>query len=334
MSYRYAAALGAAFLFGFFASGAAPSETPAAPAGDNAAVIDALTRVALAQDDFADARKALITETIQTALARAPALDADKVARAEEDATVFFPSLLKGTKDLRDGQFLVVRDMLRWNLGNYARMRPITAETHQRARALFDGVVAAFPEVVEATYGALPPEQRKEIVDAAAEFLRPQRARVGSYFYPRVLYPVDNPPERRPDIVRDMTNASALQQAAKRLDADASNVKGEGEAAKNMRKMAVRREGAAVMSAAQIVLMAAFESLAAPDDKGFQPMPAQLRDAQQRLSQERMAESKARFEAAKPKRTPHAELMRELLKGTDLAAHDGLVTVPAEAVVP
>lgn len=143
--------------------------------------------------DISDAKKRGLSEAAERVLAQHEDLGADKHAKIREHTTLYLDRLIKNSSSQTDKQFRVKIMTFEWQLGNYCRLSPIDDGDRARGKALLENVPEGVRKVVYETFTDTPDDIKERLIDEVLKEFSEDTEVLGNYYYlTSYLYPSEN----------------------------------------------------------------------------------------------------------------------------------------------
>lgn len=301
-----------------------------AAVANNEAAIAEMDRTIRAVPQLSVERKDELAKVVSAELSVYPDLGQDKQRHAAEHLRIYLDEIVKGTERYSDGQFEVIKATLQWNLGNYARLPPISDNDRGKAQQRLNRVSESVTSFVNRTYTDTPPEVRKQLADRVLAGMGTLNDKVGNYFYPQLLYSSDVD-VTTPYLVSQFGQYPFVSDNSSKF-APVASLLADPELAKASKDAQVEafvfREAFRLKNAVQQAVQSCFDMKPVRGDVYVSP-PTDLQNAHKRLAEELDAAAKKEIEKLPAKRK-HEAILRDITEGTGITIVDGVVKMPSQ----
>jgi len=323
------------FAVALLATAVLAAEPPSVEEGDNEDTISVMVEAVKALPGLTPERKDILVSVIRTELGRAPRLAENKRRHAEAHVKAYLRTLMEEMGGYTDEQFKIARETLRWRLGNYIRLRPITEEERRDALNLFGMLPDAVRQLVDEAYRGVPQNIRRGIVDGVMSQLEKDSPNMANYFFPRRLYLVEEGLTAG-NIAQRLTRTETLTDSRGRF-ARIAPLLADNKITKRSKALLVKsyvsRESQLIMLAIVRMLSSAFDLRKAGQADAYRRRPPELIAAQGRMAKEihkTMEEQRAKRASLKS----HRALVNDLLEGSEIRIFGGIVYLKGDRVPP
>ncbi len=295
----------------------------------NDQAISQITAVLRSDSRLVPQRQDRLIAVAQTRLNHADEISNDKLGHLREHLAVCLDDLLRDNQQLDDKQFQVVVDGFDWKLSNYVMMPSINDATRKRSQQLIEQLPDGVRAFIKKSYTDTPPDIQDKLASEAVKCMAGLKVRAGNYFYPELLYPVEN--EISIDsIVARLANKPFMQNNGTKF-ASVADILSDNNIPKASRIVHVgffvNREGAMLQSALVMMAPEFFDLTQQGASKVYKMPPPELMKEYMNVGTELNARAQKKIEE-ESRQASHEVVVNRLTDGTGISVAHGVVQLP------